>query len=474
VTCSSGYHACGTPADCLPDTGGPSADPCIINDQSGIFVSPAGSDTAAGTQLAPVKTIGKAMDLAKAANKLVFACGNNGTYNENLVVGSGRDGVKVYGGLDCTTTKSQWKYVAADLASVAPTTAGYALELQGLTTGVTFEDFAFVAADTSTAGVSSIPVFVTAAQNVAFHRVSMTAGNVTATGATGASGGTSGDPTNHYAGSLNGISTSTATRGAGNPCKCPDGTSIFGGNGGDAADSPGAGLPAYGGGTAGTNGASCSMGGASGGDGKDAPAGTGDTPSTSVGALSASGWTPATGATNSSNGKQGQGGGGGGDGQQGTGGGGGGACGGCGGVGGKPGGGGGSSIALLSYQSSVSLTACSLTAKNAGAGGTGGGGEQGQAGGALGNGGATGCPGGNGGAGAGGNGAQGGPGGLSLGIGYSGTAPSYDATTSITVGQKGSGGAAGSLGPAAGAGIGQPGAPGSVGAVGVAQNTMSL
>jgi hypothetical protein len=340
--------------------------------------------------------------------------------------------------------------------------------VMGLTTGVTFEDFAFVAADTTAAGASSIAVFVVNAQNVAFHRVSITAGNVNGTGAGGGTGN------NYFAGSLDGNTGMGTTGGAAQTCACLDGvSSSTGGQGGDATHTPGAGQPAYGGGTAGTNLRSCSMAGAAGGNGSDAPAGTGDTPSSSHGTLSMSGWRPAMGVRGSP-GAPGQGGGGGGNDVV-TSGGGGGACGGCGGAGGTGGAGGGSSIALLVYRSGVSLVGCTLTAKTAGDGGTGGGGEQGQAGGLSGSGSAGGCSGGNGGSGAGGNGGQGGAGGLSLAIGYSGTAPSRDGATQTIPGTLGSGGGGGPAGPAAGGGTSpQPGAAGAQGQDGVAQPMMGL
>src|SRR4029077_6298086 len=122
---------------------------------------PAGSDSAAGTQLAPVATIGHAMDLAKTAGKRVYACGGAGNYTENLVVGASRDGVSVFSGLDCTTAPSKWAYVAADKATLAPA-SGYALEVTGLSAGVSFTDMGFVAASeaSAAAGTSSIAVFI--------------------------------------------------------------------------------------------------------------------------------------------------------------------------------------------------------------------------------------------------------------------------------------------------------------------------
>src|SRR5580704_5668317 len=47
---------------------------CVIDDAFGIFVSPAGADANAGSKSAPVRSIGHAMDLAKAAAKRVYLC----------------------------------------------------------------------------------------------------------------------------------------------------------------------------------------------------------------------------------------------------------------------------------------------------------------------------------------------------------------------------------------------------------------
>ncbi len=176
IACSSGYHVCSGACDSNGDVPSNTGDPCIVSEAYGVFVSPGGSDGNAGTQLMPVRTLGTAMDLAKAAGKRVYACGNNGTYDENLVVGSSRDGVGVYGGLDCTSVPSQWTYVAADVAVVAPTAQGYALAVTGLTAGVTFEDFGFTAQAGSLAGDSSIGVFAASSSNVLLRRCSVTAG----------------------------------------------------------------------------------------------------------------------------------------------------------------------------------------------------------------------------------------------------------------------------------------------------------
>jgi hypothetical protein len=477
-------------------TKAPSEDPCVVDEAYGVFVSPSGSDANPGTRPAPVLTIGHGMDLAKAAGKRVYVCA--GSFAEPLVVAAARDGVNVYGALDCTT----WGYGTGNKVVVAPSAAGYALELSGLETGVTFEDIEFDAqsANPSTAGASSIAVFVSGSQTVVLDRVTMVAGNA-ADGSSGASGapnpdgGTSADPSNWFGtppsyAELDGINAGDAGGAPSAHCACPDQSATSGGQGGGPMNipTPSAGGPPYGdagAGLAGVNAAVCGNGGSPAANGADAPDAAADTPSTSLGVCSSTDWAPGVGVTGT-DGKPGQGGGGGGNGRLSTGSGGGGACGGCGGAGGKAGAGGGSSIALLSYQSSVTLVGCVLTAKAAGNGGSGGSGEQGQGGGGsgypLGNLPSSGCPGGTGGAGAGGNGAQGGPGGLSLGIGYSGAPPTIDGAlisqaashADITLGSAGMGGAGGSKGAAASSSTGPAGADGAPGQTGIAAAVESL
>jgi hypothetical protein len=462
-----------------------------VDEAHGIFVSPMGSDTNPGTRAKPVATIGRGMSAAKAASKRVYFCA--GTYVEKVVVGSQLDGVSLYGGLDC----SSWAYSASNAVTVAPPAAGFALQLDGLTAGVTIEDVTFVAqnANPAHAGESSIAAFANGAQNVVLRRVTMVAG----TGTDGAAGASPDGPadggTSNWFGTapsyaeLNGHDAADGGPGASSACTCADRSSTTGGQGGgsNGGQMPGAGLPNYGDdaglGVAGSNGAACRGTGA-GANGADAPMGGADMPNALRGSVTANGWTVAIGM-GGSNGKPGQGGGGGGNGVAGIGGGGGGACGGCGGAGGTPGTGGGSSIALLSFNSNVSLTDCTLTARSAGRGGAGGNGEQGQAGSFVGgNGAASGCQGGGGGAGAGGNGAQGGPGGVSAGIVFTGNAPIFNgaavtATTAtlpgVTVSSaSGAGGAKGVAGAAASISFGKPGADGPPAVAGVSQAALGL
>src|ERR1019366_4542244 len=479
-------------SDASPDVGGcdpsqsPSEEGCVVAEAYGVFVSPAGSDTNAGTRSAPLATLGHGMDVAKATGKRVYVCA--GSFGESLVIGASRDGVNVYGGLDC----AGWTYGSGNQVVVAPLGNGYALELGGLQRGVTLEDLQFDSQSASSPGESSIAAFASHSQNVVLERVTLVAaaaadGSPAATSGPGADAGA----TNWYApppaySELNGASASDAGAARATTCTCGDQSSSSGGAGSGPLNvpPPTAGLPSYGdagAGAPGVSGNQCNSQGG-GGNGVDAPVATAGTPNTSLGACSVSGWTPAAGVAGT-NGPPGQGGGGGGDGRVQSGAGGGGACGGCGGVGGIPGTGGGSAIALLAYQSSVTLVGCLLTSKAAGHGGAGASGEQGQAGGVMGGNAALGgCQGGAGGAGAGGNGGQGGAGGLSLGIGYCGAAPTVDGAVvpgatslgGITLATAGAGGAGGPGGPAATNSTDPAGANGAAGPSGVAMAVRSL
>jgi uncharacterized membrane protein YgcG len=475
----------------------PHDDACVIAEAYGVFVAPAGSDSNPGTRAAPLLTIGHGLDVAKAAGKRVYVC--TGTFPEKLVVSTARDGVNLYGALDCAT----WSYGPLNKVVVAPTDTGYALDLEGLQAGITLEDVEFDAqpASSGSAGESSIAVFANGSQNVAFERVTIVAGNA-ADGAPGASPGAAAadggaTPGSNWFGTppsyaeLDGIIAGDAGAAPSVRCTCPDQLATSGGQGGGPMNipAPGAGTPSYsdaGAGAPGANAQQCNSQG--GGDyGGDAPVPAPDMPSASFGASSATGWAPGMGVAGS-DGKPGQGGGGGGNGRLSSGSGGSGGCGGCGGGGGRPGSGGGSSMALLSFQSSVTLAGCVLTTRAAGNGGAGGSGEPGEGGGGGGSGfpqgnqSGSGCAGGAGGAGAGGNGAQGGPGGLSLGVGYVGAAPTIDGAVvtraasraGIVLGSAGMGGAGGTKGAAASSSTGPAGADGAPGQAGVAAAVESL
>jgi hypothetical protein len=495
-------------------TATPSQDPCVITETYGVFVAPpanGGSDPSGdGSRKKPYATLTKA--ISAAAGLRVYACG--ATYPESVTIDSSTGGVAIYGGLECPPAvdagvaeagtidggSGAWSYTRA-LASVAPASTGYALDVESSVIGVHFEDMAFTAmdADPAHAGESSIAVIVNASSNVSFTRVTVTAGS----GSMGADGGAL--PTNLCTAKLDGgvsvlagSATSTGGGGAQGACTCPVFGTTAGGGGGSAALTAGgsgttggaipaaslvvAGYDGLGGGGATTTPFARCQNGDPGANGSPQAGGTPG----STGSLTSTGWQPTT-AGSGMPGGPGEGGGGGG-GEDGTGalGGAGGGGGGCGGNGGAGGGGGGASIAIAVVNSSVVLHAMTIQTAAGGQGGTGAQGEQGQAGGTGGFG-ASQCSGGNGGQGAGGSGGGGGAGGPSVGVALSGTS-SVDVDgmaatvplTSATWFKGGLGGEAGSAGIAGlaatgdAANPGQPGNPGSAGPAGDVRAVESL
>jgi hypothetical protein len=427
----AGPSACNT-------AGEPKDTPCLIDEMYGVFVSPAGNDGAAGTRAAPLKTLTAGITKALLGAKRVFAC--VGTYDEHLVVGISQDGVGVYGGFDC----AGWMYQASNLVKVAPSTTGYALEVDSLTAGAKFEDLEFDAQSAQMPGDSSIAVFANQSV-VTFRRVTMKAGD----GAMGVGGDAGSNYTTAKA--PRGNDADGGAGGAQQTCTCPNGDQSVGGAGGNGGAQPsfGAfGAPPLDGGVRGPpDTGSCSTGtGGNGAGSSDAPIATGAVTS---GGLSPQGWSPGLGATGTTASvAQGGGGGGGSTDTTGHGGGGSGGCGGCGGGGGTAGRGGGSSFALLSYKSTVAIDSGAFAGANGQTGSPGGAGQAGQMGGFSGSGSSPGCSGGPGGTGGGGSGGGGGAGGLSVAIGYVGTAPAETGTVTKTVGNFGTGGAGGAGGGA--------------------------
>jgi hypothetical protein len=427
-SCGSGYHAC--TGQCLPDSDDPSTDACVVSETSGVFASPTGNDTTgAGTRAAPYQTLGHALVAAHAASKRVYACA--GTYAENVVVGTALDGASVYGGLDCTG----WAWAATNVVTVAPS-SGYALGVDSLTTGATFEDMGFTAASATAAGGSSIAVFAKGSSHVVLRRSNVQAG----LGMLGQ------DQTQ--------LSPFSATAPIGNNGTLTGGGNLVSNSSCASSTGGGGGVPGPSGndgsdGTPGTSNkgtvATCQMG-LNGGPG--APGGPGSTGSGAAtwAIFTSGGWAPTPGVTGGPGGVAE--GGGGGASIDLTGGGGSGGAGGCGGAGGGAGTGGGSSIAVLVYASTIDFEGCSLSSANAGRGGNGAAGQTGQTGGQHGNAFGGACAGGKGGTGGSGGFGGGGAGGLSAGVVWSGTAPTIDgastpsATTlsGVTTGSLGAGG----------------------------------
>jgi hypothetical protein len=483
---ASGVRPCG-PLD-VPGGGG---DPCVLVDAYGVFVAPSGSDANPGTMAAPLRSISAAITRARAtARPRVVACA--GRFDEHVVVDASGDGVSVVGALTCprgagdagddagddgggASGDPPWTYAPGSRAVVAPASAGYALRVDAVETGVTFEDFELVAPPASAAGESSIALFVRASSGVVLRRAVVRAGDAK-DGAAGAPGANwsviePDDPR------IAGRDAANALAGGQQACLalCASTAHSVGGAGGNGSPAqPVSG--AAGGGTTNLSGISPydGAGGLPGGigfacqnghSGASAPTVGGGTGAAYCGTLDGTGWTALAGL-DGTGGAPGQGGGGGGGGISSTkGGGGGGACGGCGGGAGLGGGAGGSSFALLALESTITLDASRLYAGAGGRGGKGGDGQPGQPGGNGGVPASGGCSGGSGGTGGLAGGGGGGAGGISAGIGYVGPEPTTSGASAVTFASRAA------TGGAAGAG-GNPTA--TKGADGVAQASVDL
>jgi hypothetical protein len=452
---------------------------CVITDDLGIFVENDGNDQAPGTQAAPVKTLQKAIDLAAAQGKRVYACGSQ-TFEQALAVPAGTE---IYGGLDC---KKDWAWQAAKATQITALADKVPVRLLGGDETTRLVDVSIQAADASVTGGSSIAVIAVAAK-VELERATVTAGDAKA-GAQGAAAGAApaaGGPDGNAGSNMSCTSSGGPLAGAlpvVNPM-CPDSKSGAGGASAklnltipktmsDLGQPGSAGAPAMQGGGAGGLGQKAPpvLGGGQlactpGQDGMDGMAGDAGPGGTGPGTLGADGYQGVAGETGGVGGV-GQGGGGGGGGLGCTigsdafgddsgGSGGAGGCGGASGAGGLPG---GASIAFVSIDSDVRLVDCVLAAGAGGSGGSGGKAQPGGSGG-LGGEGASGdpvmlaphvnntygCDGGQGGAGGIGGAAGGGTGGHSVAMAYIGAAPTQVGTVALThaaagIGGDGSGG----------------------------------
>lgn len=343
------------------------------------------------------------------------------------------------------------------------------------------EDFAFEAADATTAGGSSLGAFVTSSKSVRLRRVSITAGKgkdgengvgtstAAATGATGNAGHDACAATEQP--NPGGVAVTSMCDGV--PSASIGGKGGDGGNDNSNAGPGDNGEPDLGGGNAGlgeaNSGWSCSVGAGLGGATAGAN-GTSKSPmpgASTLGTLTSTGFAGTPGS-DGENGTPGQGGGGGGGAKAPAitvdnptpcgltnprtgasgGSGGGGGCGGKGGTGGKAG---ASSIALAVLDSKVTLSDVELIAKDGGKGGNGGVGQPGGNPGAPGDGGtaidsSNRCPGGQGGKGGKGGSGGGAAGGISAGIvWHGGSAPTQTGLT-FTEGAFGTKGIGGSVG----------------------------
>ena len=405
----AGEAEAGVDADAAADGSGPDegaacdrdaspyTSPCVLS--YGVFVSPWGSDTNDGSRGHPFATLAQGLSAAKDGSKRVYVCtqsvdggaqgsadGSAGSgaeggiaadFTEAVSLGAALDGMRMYGGFDCTT----WQSSGVGVTRVKAGPGAIPLTLTNLSLGVTIEDFAFEASDAASAGASSIAAIVSACENVELRHVTLVAGRggdgeAGADGTAGADAAAAGD----------------GQRGTGASCPGPGGqlggywpaTSTCGSRGGagGTASQGNTGAPGYPGtpitNTTPPNIDNSGARGPTGGDGtagSPGDPGTAGTAAPTDGSFSSAGYTPAgAGGDGQTSGYSGQGGGGGGasnvpgsapstcTGASGGAGG----MGGCGGLPGTGGKSGGASVALLSTGSSVTLDGCTLVSSAGG------------------------------------------------------------------------------------------------------------
>jgi hypothetical protein len=433
-----------------------------VDGSCGVFVSSSlGDDGDAGTKTHPVASIGRALAIAGAA-PTIYVCGE--AFSEDGVTLP--SGATLYGALKCS---ANWAYDASTPTTLTSTADQIPLRFTSGSGRTAVFDLAVTAPDATLGGGSSIAALVEGGA-VELTRMSLTAG-------AGMKGddGTDADPTAPAtpANGNNGKNACSGPEPIGGGAQvtntCGAKVSI-GGRGGDGNDANGGNaddgqpllMQGQGGEGEPTAGIwTCAVGGANGGGNAGDNGGVGDVGSAGTGtaSLTSSGYAGIDGGPGGT-GHPGQGGGGGGgakggatlcSGNPGAGASGGsGGMGGCGGAGGGGGKAGGASLALVSLGARITLTDCTLAAGVAGDGGQGGDAQPGASGGAPGSGGAkagvgsnnacNGGQGGSGGDGASGGGGQGAP---SLGIAFTGAAPTRVGNTTVAPGTAGAGGLGG-------------------------------
>lgn len=457
-----------------------------------VFVALSGSDDAAGSREAPVRTIGRAIELAVRDGKSAILVAS-GEYGETFALS---DGVSVHGGYDAA---ENWTRRGA------PTIVrsfGPVLRADDVATATRVTHLRLEAFDATEPGASAIGAMLVGSTGVAFEDVTISAGM----GAAGVSPSRSPTGERGRVGSVG-----TASRLTGNCSHFPNASPTYasappggaggapvcgcgrGGRGADGGANVGGGADggrtgeygfrpestgcmsrevfgsSYG--TAGPAGGAWRAAGRAGGDGRPGTMGPAGGPGGELGVFTYETYVPADGFAGGLGGPGGGGGGGGSGGfcffndefctSTGAGGGGGGS-GGCGGQGGAGGGGGGASVALYLWSSTAKLERVELIAHDGGPGGSG---ARGGAGGPGGDGGAGGgismttpasCggiggPGGRGGPGGQGGSGGGGGGGPSVGLLLGGDSLQHEDSTEVSI-RIGVGGAGGPGGPGAPAG----------------------
>jgi hypothetical protein len=368
----------------------PSDEPCLVSDELAVFVAPTGTDKSAGTRAEPLRSIGKAVELASASGKIVIAC--NARFDESLSLAAG---ARIYGGFVCPGEDDAWTYDPKVRTKLAPLVEGPALSVIAVADPIVVEDLEFTSLAATAPGSSSIAAMILESPNVTLRRTRIAAG-AGAAGANGANGAVGADGVTPVSDQRGGDAVcgaqAPATRDGGRWLAASACGSRGGAGGqaqrGDLGFSGGSGSPLLNVSPEGVNNGGApapatpaNAPGGNGNPGSPGKAGASGAATTDQSTFTEKGFTPSMPGGNGANGYPGQGGGGGAA-SNGVGmcigaSGGAGGMGGCGGKGGGGGAAGGASVALLSWDSKVTLDACELVAGNGGPGGKGGSGGAG-------------------------------------------------------------------------------------------------
>jgi hypothetical protein len=142
----------------------------IDGDESkAIFVAPSGTDSGPGTRQQPVRSIGKAIELAGTAGKAVYAC--NATYSESISVAG--TAVSIYGGYDCAAGWARTNAARVEVASPS----NRALTISQVTGKMVIDRVNFQASSATETGSSSIAAFVVGSKDVTLSHADLTAGD---------------------------------------------------------------------------------------------------------------------------------------------------------------------------------------------------------------------------------------------------------------------------------------------------------
>jgi len=195
------YVTCEPPPPCEPD---PAVAPA--EDRCGVFVSESlGGDESPGTRALPVRSMERAIALARVGPMRVYACAE--VFLEPMTLPGG---VELWGGLDCT---KDWSYLGGDRKTViAPVADMVPLRVEAGGGSSIVADVRAEAAEATVPSGSSIAMMVMPGARVEIFRSQLVASN----GAPGADGD-DGSSVPAQAGTPGGPSAPGSQRGGGPP-----------------------------------------------------------------------------------------------------------------------------------------------------------------------------------------------------------------------------------------------------------------